>query len=70
VLVVVTDAVPHLHGEHRTMPNAVTVSGDGAAACLLSSRLSQLNRVVGTEYEEPVDRLAEDGRLSVRSESI
>lgn len=37
VLVVVADAVPERPGEYRAMPNAVTVNGDGAAACLLST---------------------------------
>lgn len=37
VLVVVADAVPKRPGEYRAMPNAVTINGDGAAACLLST---------------------------------
>lgn len=37
VLVVLADAVPDRPGEYRAMPNAVTVNGDGAAACLLST---------------------------------
>lgn len=37
VLLVVTDAVADRPGEYRAMPNAVTVNGDGAAACLLST---------------------------------
>jgi len=37
VLVVVADAVPKRPGEYRAMPNAVTVNGDGTAACLLST---------------------------------
>ncbi|MGX7825336.1 hypothetical protein ACTG9Q_09600 [Actinokineospora sp. 24-640] len=39
VLCVVADKVPDRPGEYRAMPNAVTVNGDGAAACLLSARL-------------------------------
>ncbi|MFD4372959.1 3-oxoacyl-[acyl-carrier-protein] synthase III C-terminal domain-containing protein [Streptomyces sp. NPDC058486] len=37
VLCVSSDAVPPLPGEYRAMPNAVTVNGDGAASCLVSS---------------------------------
>lgn len=36
VLCVTADAVPARPGEYRAMPSAVTVNGDGAAACLLS----------------------------------
>jgi 3-oxoacyl-[acyl-carrier-protein] synthase-3 len=37
VVVVAADAIPRLPGEYRAMPNAVTINGDGAAACLLST---------------------------------
>ncbi|MFI9115078.1 3-oxoacyl-[acyl-carrier-protein] synthase III C-terminal domain-containing protein [Streptomyces venezuelae] len=39
VLCVSSDAVPPLPGEYRAMPNAVTVNGDAAASCLVSSEL-------------------------------
>jgi 3-oxoacyl-[acyl-carrier-protein] synthase-3 len=39
VVVVAADAIPQLPGEFRAMANAVTINGDGAAACLLSSHL-------------------------------
>ncbi|MFC8952499.1 3-oxoacyl-[acyl-carrier-protein] synthase III C-terminal domain-containing protein [Streptomyces sp. NPDC057101] len=39
VLCVSADAVPPLPGEYRAMPNAVTVNGDGAASCLVSTEI-------------------------------
>jgi 3-oxoacyl-[acyl-carrier-protein] synthase-3 len=39
VLCVVADKVPAGPGQYRAMPNGVTINGDGAAACLLSTEL-------------------------------
>jgi 3-oxoacyl-[acyl-carrier-protein] synthase-3 len=47
VLCVVADAVPDRPGEYRAMPNAVTVNGDGAAACLVSTRVGGPYRIEG-----------------------
>jgi 3-oxoacyl-[acyl-carrier-protein] synthase-3 len=38
ILCVVADKVPNRPGEYRAVPNAVTINGDGAAACLLSAQ--------------------------------
>ncbi|BCJ50047.1 3-oxoacyl-[acyl-carrier-protein] synthase 3 protein 3 [Actinoplanes sp. NBRC 14428] len=38
VLCVTADRMPAGPGEYRAMPNAVTINGDGAAACLLTTR--------------------------------
>lgn len=38
VLCVVADVVPDGPQEYRAMPNAITINGDAAAACLLTSR--------------------------------
>lgn len=47
VLILVADGVPKLPGEYRAMPNAVTINGDGAAACLLSTWIPGSYRLEG-----------------------
>jgi 3-oxoacyl-[acyl-carrier-protein] synthase-3 len=47
VLCVVADKVPDGPGEYREMPFAITINGDGAAACLLSTALPGAYTVEG-----------------------
>ncbi|MGL5829565.1 MAG: hypothetical protein ACRC0L_08365, partial [Angustibacter sp.] len=67
VLCVVADKVPDGPGEYREMPFAITINGDGAAACLLSTGLPGAYAVEGVvQVAAPSITLHAQGQRGLR----